>query len=241
MEMVETFIADILTRAIKSCRISKAFGPDKLTIFHLKNLRPRAIECITALFNLSVTKCHIPAMWKSSLIIPIPKPGKDTSQGSSYRHISLLYPAAKVLETRILPIINKYLQPAPDQHGFRQEHSTISALLQLTTDIAMGFNQRKPPDRTVCVAIDLSAAFDTVCHNKLLSKIIRSHIPPATWRWRSCYIRGRQAKTCFSGVKSPSMKVNTGVPWLQTVAITVQFLHSWHADANRTSRVGLPR
>ena len=35
----------------------------------------------------------------------------------------------------------------------------------------MGFNQRKTPDRTVCVAVDLSAAFDTVCHNKLLSKI----------------------------------------------------------------------
>ena len=39
------------------------------------------------------------------------------------------------------------------------------------TDIAMGFNQRKPPDRTVCVAVDLSAAFDTVCHRKLLTKI----------------------------------------------------------------------
>ena len=80
MEMVETFTADIVTRAIKSCRNSKAFGPDKLSIFHLKNLGPRAIEYITALFNLSVTNCQIPAIWKSSLIIPIPKPGKDTSQ-----------------------------------------------------------------------------------------------------------------------------------------------------------------
>ena len=40
----------------------------------------------------------------------------------------------------------------------------------MTTDIAMGFNQRKPPDRTICVAVNLSAAFDTVCHNNLLSK-----------------------------------------------------------------------
>ena len=32
------------------------------------------------------------------------------------------------------------------QYGFRCE---TSALLQLTTDIAVGFNQRKPPDRTV--------------------------------------------------------------------------------------------
>ena len=99
MEMVETFTADIVTRAIKSCRNSKAFGPDKLSLFHLRNLGPRAIEYITALFNLSVTNCQIPAIWKSSLIIPIPKPGKDTSQGSSYRPISLLFPAAKVLES----------------------------------------------------------------------------------------------------------------------------------------------
>ena len=84
--------------------------------------------------------------------------------------ISLLCPAAKVLETLLLPTINKYLLPAQDQHGFRREHSTTSALLQLTTDTAVGFNQRKPPDQTVCVAVDLTAAFNTVCNDNLLSK-----------------------------------------------------------------------
>ena len=180
--MAQTFTTDLVRRAIKSCRNSKAFGPEKLSIFHLKNLGPRSIEYITALFNLSVTTCQIPSIWKSSLIIPIPKPGKDNSLGTSYRPISLLCPAAKVLESLILPTINKYLQPAPDQHGFRPDHSTTSALLQMTTDIAMGFNQRKPPDRTICVAVDLSAAFDTVCHNNLLSKINRSQLPPRTQR-----------------------------------------------------------
>ena len=163
-----------MTRAIKSYRNSKAFDPDKLSIFNLRHLGPRAIEYITALFKLSVTICQIPAIWKSSLIIPIPKHGKDTSVGTSYRPISLLCLAPKVLESLILPTINKYLQPDPDQYGFRPDHSTTSALLQFTTDIAIGFNQRKPPDRTICVAIDLSAAFDTVCHNNVLSKINRS-------------------------------------------------------------------
>ena len=154
LEMAQTFTTDLVRRAIKSCRNSKAFGPDKLSIFHLKNLGPGAIEYITALFNLSVTTCQIPAIWKSSLIIPILKHGKETSVGISYRPMSLLCPAAKVLESLILPTINKYLQPAPDQHGFRPDHPTTSALLQMTTDIAMGFNQRKPPDRTICVAVD---------------------------------------------------------------------------------------
>ena len=77
----------------------------------------------------------------------------------------------------------------------------------------MGLNQRKPPDRTICVAVDLSAAFKRVCHNNLLSKINRSQLPhPATARWLSCYLRGRQAKTFSRGVKSTSRKVNTGVP-----------------------------
>ena len=87
--MAQTFTTDLVRRAIKSYRNSKAFGPNKLSIFHLKNLGPRAIEYITALFNLSVRTCQIPAIWKSSLIIPIPKPGKDISVGTVFSGIPL--------------------------------------------------------------------------------------------------------------------------------------------------------
>ena len=82
----------------------------------------------------------------------------------------------------------------------------------LTTDIATGFNQRKPPDRTVCVAVDLTAAFDTVCHNTLMSKIARSTLPSPTTRWLSCYLRGGQARTSCRGVKSSARIVHAGVP-----------------------------
>ena len=75
----------------------------------------------------------------------------------------------------------------------------------------MGFNQREPPDRTVCVTVDLSAAFDTVCYNKLLSKINRS-IFPRLHRDSYPAISEEDKPTCFRGVKSPSKKVNTGVP-----------------------------
>ena len=164
--MAQTFTTDLVRRAIKSCRNSKAFGPDKLSIIHLKNLGPRAIEYITALFNLSVTAClrygslHCSSQYRNLARTP------------PYElRISLLCPAAKVLESLIRSTIN---------------HPTTSAMLQMTTDIAMGFNQRKPPDRTICVAVDLSAALDTDCHNNLLSKINRSHLSPSTARWMSC-------------------------------------------------------
>ena len=191
LEEAASFTSDQVTSAIKSCRSSRAYGPDSLSIFYLKNLGPLATEYLTALYTDSLKSCRLPSIWKTSLVIPIPKPGKGSSQGTSYRPISLLCPAAKVPEALILPSINEFLSPAKDQHGLRPRHSTTSALLQLTTDIETGFNQRKPPHRTVCVAIDLTAAVDTVSHDTLISKIA-GHI--GIWqftRWLSCYRRKR--------------------------------------------------
>ena len=43
LEMAQTFTADLVMREIKACRNSKAFSTDKLSIFHMKHLGPRAI------------------------------------------------------------------------------------------------------------------------------------------------------------------------------------------------------
>ena len=64
----------------------------------------------------------------------------------------------------------------------------------------------------VPLSVDLTAAFDTVNHNALLSKIARSTLPGATCRWLSNYIRGRQSVTSSRGVKSKARIIHTGVP-----------------------------
>ena len=187
LEEAESFTSKQVTSAIKSCRCSRAYDPDSLSIFHLKNLGPLATEHLTSLYNDSLKSCRLLSIWKTSLVILILKPGKDSSQVTSYRPISLLCPAAKVLEALILPSINEFPSPANDQHGFRPRHSTTSALLQLTTDIETCFNQRKPPHRTVCVAIDLTAAVDKVSHDTLISKMAGSSLLPTITRRLPCY------------------------------------------------------
>ena len=42
LEKAESFTSDQVTSAIKSCKSSRAYGPDSLSIFHLKNLRPHS-------------------------------------------------------------------------------------------------------------------------------------------------------------------------------------------------------
>ena len=65
-------------------------------------------------------------MWKTLTIIPIPKPGNNTSLRTSYRLISLLCPSANVLECLILQSVNMSLLLAQDQHGFRSGLSKIN-------------------------------------------------------------------------------------------------------------------
>ena len=220
----KTTTTDKVTKGISSCSNTRAFGPDKISIFHLNHLGSIGIEYLTALFNDSVTSCRISSILKSSIVIPIPKPDKDSSLSTSNRPMSLLCPAAKVMEALLFPTVNNHLLPSADRPG----HYTTSALLQLTSDIATVFNQRKPPHRTVCVAVDLTTAFDTINHNVLLSKIVRSTLPEATFRWLSNYIRGRQSVTSCRGVKSKARIVHIGEPQGSKMSPTyvMQFLAS---------------
>ena len=171
--------AESFTSAIKSCRNSRVYGPDSLSIFHFKNLGLLATEHLTTLYNDSLKSCRLPSIWKTSLVIPIPNPGNSPPADPSRCYAQ---------QPRSSRRLSYPLSPAKDQHAFRPRHSTTSALLQLTTYIETGFKQGKPPHHTVCVAIALTDAFNIVSHDILISKIAGSSLPPAITLWLSCYL-----------------------------------------------------
>ena len=183
-----------------------------MNILFLKHLGPIAINFLTALFNLSISNADVPSIWKLANIIPIRKPGKPPNEGGSYRPISLLCPAVKVLERLILPYLTSTLDLANSQHGFRALRSTSTALLPLVDNIARGFNQPKPPLRTVSLAVDFSRAFDTVSHDLLINMIGSSDLPHNIVRWVASYLHGRAAAVLYQGHRSPYRPLKAGVP-----------------------------
>ena len=206
------FAPDDVIAAIKRSKSSTAVGPDGMSMLHLKHMGPLAISYLTTLFNLSVSRADLPSIWKFSLVIPVLKPAKDPSLGPSYRPISLLCPASKVLERLLLPYVNAGIQPDASQHGFRARRSPTSALLPLVQEIASGFNERKPPKRTVLAAVDLSRAFDSVNHDILRSKLIASQIHSNVVRWLSCWLKGRHQAVIYQGKRSRFKQNRLGVP-----------------------------
>ena len=200
------------SEAIKKARASKALGPDGLSTLHLKNLGPSGAKFLTDLFNLSTSSSIIPAIWKTSIIIPLLKPSKPSDDSTSYRPVSLLCPAIKILERLILPTLTEHLPVPPHQHGFRSKHSTVTALNDFNQKISEGFNKRKPADRTVLLQIDLSKAFDMVSHEKLLTDLYRTTLPDSIKRWFNSYLHGRQSRVNFRDATSSTRNVKTGVP-----------------------------
>ena len=198
--------------AIRRSSNSTAMGPDGLTALHLKHLGPSGIGFLTQLFNLSVSNADLPVIWKRASIIPILKPNKPPSLSTSYRPISLLSPSIKILERLLLPFLNASLPSSSSQHGFKAAHSCTTALLPISTRVANGFNEEKPPTRTATVAIDISKAFDSVDHTLLIEQIMETQLESNIVRWIAAYLRGRTASCLFRSTKSPLRIIRSGVP-----------------------------
>jgi hypothetical protein len=177
--------------AIQQTKNNNSTGPDNVNIKHLKHLGPKALDYLTKTFKISLNNNIIPHMWKLAKIVPIFKPNKDPGEGTSYRPISLLSPIAKTLEKIILPYITSNIPIIPHQHGFKTKHSTITALHRINKHIVEGFNNKKPPARTIVVALDMSKAFDTVNTYKLINKLINTNIPPTILKFESRTISPR--------------------------------------------------
>ena len=98
-----------------------------------------ALLYLTSLFNLSLAKADLPAIWKRSLVLPVLKPGKAATEGPSYRPISLLSCLSKVLEKivskRIVSFLHKQNFFSKFQFGFRKGLSTSHAISLLVNKI----------------------------------------------------------------------------------------------------------
>ena len=98
------------------------------------------------------------------------------------------------------------------QHGYKTQHSTVTALHTLNNTVANGFNQMAPPARTITVALDMSKAFDTINIHTLIRKLLQTNISGTIIKFIANYIKGRKAYTTYRNNTSKQRQFKTGVP-----------------------------
>ena len=126
--------------AIQRSKNNNSQGPDKLNIRHLKHIGPLRLAFLTSMLKTAPNTNIIPHIWKLANIVPTPKPNKDIDKGTSYGPISLLSLIAKTVEKSLLPYITANTPNAATQHGYKKQHTTVTALHTLNNTVAKGLN-----------------------------------------------------------------------------------------------------
>lgn len=204
-------IAD-LTEAFKSMK-SNSTGIDGLPLKFIKMLLP-FIDCyVLHVFNSIITFSSFPLEWKHSKVIPIPKK-QNASNLSDFRPISLLPVLSKVLEkilqTQILHYLESNKMLSSYQSAYRTNHSSITALLNISDDIRRAIN-----DKQACtlVLLDFSKAFDKIDHKLLIKKLSDTFLfsLPAS-RLIFSYLYDRSQTVFLDSSVSNKCKLSSGVP-----------------------------
>ena len=167
----DTVSTDKIIKVINGIPSNKATGVDDLPIRAIKMGINQLAEPITTLVNRIIIEGRIPKELKIALTTPVYKKG-DVDDPDNYRPVSVLPIISKVMEKVLTEQLYAYLLSnghiSSRQHGFKPKHSTVTCLLELTEDIRQELDKGKA---TGILALDLSKAFDTINHEKLLEKL----------------------------------------------------------------------
>ncbi len=143
----------------------------------LKRHSSHVAPFLTHLFNLSIHSGYFPASFKSAYVTPLlKKPGLDPLDPKSYRPISNLSVISKLLERLVSKRLVSYLSTnglLPNlQSAYIVHRSTETVVLRVVSDILSALDSF---NLALLALLDLTAAFDSVDHQTLITRLSRSY------------------------------------------------------------------
>ena len=206
VENVKVLIKDMNS---KNCTL------DPIPTWLLKECQDVIIPILTHIINISLREHIFPDVLKHATITPTIKDSNEDSElYSNYRPISNTAFVAKLLEKSALQQISQHIEAqklhAEFQSGYRKYHSCETATLKVVNDLKVDIANGKI---NALLLLDLSAAFDTVDHDILLQRIIKSYgITGCVAKWIDSYLGRRTFSVHINGKYSKVLNMLFGVP-----------------------------
>ena len=205
-EEVEKLIGAALN---KTCQL------DPAPTWLVKDMRRLLSPFISLLFSKSLTTGCFPQEFKEAVVRPLlKKTGLDASELKNYRPISNLPFLSKLLEKVVQVRIQAFFDSnglMPNmQSAYRRFHSTETAVTKVVNDLLLAADSGQMS--ALCL-LDLTAAFDTVDHELLISRLERQFgLRGVVLEWFRSYLSGRTFRVVFSGGTSSIIYVVCSVP-----------------------------
>ncbi len=199
-----------------------AVGPDDIHYQLLKHLPDTSMDALLNIFNHIWDTGELPPSWKEATIIPVAKPGKDSSNPSNYRPIALTSCVCKTLERMINSRLVWFLESngliTNFQSGFRKERSTNDHLVRLESFIRDAFIKK---EHLVAVFFDLEKAYDTTWKYGIMKDLSDFGLKGRLPSFIENFLSDRNFKVRVGSTLSDTQQQEEGVPQGSILSVTL--------------------
>uniref|UniRef100_A0A8C6L9C9 Reverse transcriptase domain-containing protein n=1 Tax=Nothobranchius furzeri TaxID=105023 RepID=A0A8C6L9C9_NOTFU len=187
---------------------------DPLPTVLVKTCLSSLAPLITNIIHCSLSSGIVPSTFKTAIVTPLlKKPGLDPTNFNNLCPISNLPFISKILEKSVASQLQDHLITnniyEQFQSGFRPLYSTETALLKITNDLLTASDSGL---LSILILLDLTAAFDTIAHSTLVSRLSPIGITHTPLAWFTSYFSGRTQFVHLKSYKSNLFPVSAGVP-----------------------------
>ena len=203
-----------LDKIIKQCA-NKSCSLDPIPTQLVKECLDFLLPFFTRLTNMSFSTAYVPGPFKLAAVTPIlKKPNLNAELLQNFRPISNLPFLSKVLEKvatrQMLQHKDLHNLREKNQSAYRKFHSTETALLRIQHDLLLSLDNKQC---VFMVMLDLSAAFDTVNHQKLLDRLFTTYgFRGNAHKWLTSYLTDRKQFVTIRGERSQEQLKTCDVP-----------------------------
>ncbi|KAM8887795.1 uncharacterized protein ACB058_011331 [Synchiropus picturatus] len=176
---------DVCTQ-FRRLNLRKAAGPDRVSPAILKHCAAELAPVFTDIFNASLVSCHVPACFKSSTIIPVPKKARITGL-NDYRPVALTSVFAYRANSSVDDAVNQALH-------FVLEHLDC------------------PGTYARILFVDFSSAFNTILPALLGDRLRQLDVPDSLCRWITDFLTSRSQRVRLGSTVSDTRTLNIGSP-----------------------------
>ncbi|CDO74892.1 hypothetical protein BN946_scf184461.g4 [Trametes cinnabarina] len=208
------FTEEDVAAAVNDLHPFKAPGPSGVPNAALKQCAELIVPVFTNLINSSILRGYHPNLWKFFTTITLRKPGKPSYLiPKAYRPIALEDTSSKVMESvvarKLAALAEEHHLLPPNHFGGRPQRTTTDAILHLVQHIKDAW--RKGLVTTV-LFLDISSAFPSVNHQRLLHNLRKRRVPEPLVRWIADFLRDRCTQLKFDDFTSEPLPADCGLP-----------------------------
>lgn len=206
----------------------KSVGEDSIGYPMLRRL-PFTTKCtLLNIINRIWKDGVVPDQWKTGLVIPIPKPGKNHKEVDRYRPITLLSCVGKLIEhmvnRRLITQLEGDKRLDRRQYAFRSGKGIDSYLADLENVI---HEPLESGEHCEAALLDLSKAYDSAWRYPIMTTLASWGFRGRIMKFIKSFLINRSFKVTVGGTTSTIRTQENGVPQGSVLSVTL-FLVSLH-------------